>query len=207
MLGFLQETDYTTPRKKGSYVYYTRTFEGKSYKVHCRAPVASLPLDGPISWDGSPVTPVLDGEVVLLDENKLAEGHKYCSVGTCAASPSGKLLAYTVDNTGGETYGIFIKDIGTGEIVDELEGEIDSRVIWGKDDRRVFYCKMDQAHRPYQLYKHEVGGGDRKLFQEDDELFWLGASKSQDGRYLFIGSGSKEVREDKRAKELLKHNN
>ena len=29
MIGFVQETDYTTPSKRGEYVYYTRTFEGK----------------------------------------------------------------------------------------------------------------------------------------------------------------------------------
>ena len=33
MLSFIQETDYTSPTKKGDYYYYTRTFEGKSYKV------------------------------------------------------------------------------------------------------------------------------------------------------------------------------
>lgn len=176
MIGFIQETDYTTPMKKGEYVYYTRTHEGKSYKMHYRAPLASLPTDRPITWDGKASTPILDGEVLLLDENALAEGHKYCSVGTCSPSPSGNLLVYTVDNTGGETYGIFVKDISTGEIVDSLKGEIDSYTVWGAGDDKLFYCKMDEAHRPYQVYVHELGSGgeDEKLFQEDDELFWLG---------------------------------
>ena len=176
MLSFVQETDYTTPKKKGAFVYYTRTYEGKSYKVHCRAPLASLPTDGPISWDGNASTPILAGEVALLDENSLASGHAYCSVGTCSASPSGRLLAYTVDNTGGETYGVRVKDVETGEVVDEIDGEIDGGVAWGAGDDTIFYCKMDEAHRPYQAYAHEVGKGgeDQKIFQEDDELFWLG---------------------------------
>ena len=37
-LGSIKETDYTTPAPWGDYLYYSRTFEGKSYKTLCRAP-------------------------------------------------------------------------------------------------------------------------------------------------------------------------
>ena len=37
-LSSIKETDYTTPAEWGNFVYYSRTFEGKSYKTLCRAP-------------------------------------------------------------------------------------------------------------------------------------------------------------------------
>jgi len=80
MLSFIQETDYTSPKKYRDYLYFERTFEGKSYKVHCRAPHSSLP-SGPIQWSGSKDEEILKDEIVLLDENVLAEGLDYCSVG------------------------------------------------------------------------------------------------------------------------------
>ena len=163
------ETDYTSPSKRGNYVYYARTFAGKSYKVHCRAPLSSLPSDGPISWDGSAESAILVGEEVILDENKLAEGHSYCSVGSCKPSPSQKFLAYTLDNTGGETYSLFIKNLETSEIVETLVGEIDSSVVWGADDNSIFYNVMDESHRPYQFFYHKVGQKIEEVRTNDDD--------------------------------------
>ena len=57
---------------------------------------------------------------------------------------------------------------------------------------------MDEAHRPFQAFVHSIGASkdsDEKLFEEPDELFWLGMGKSQDSKFLFIESGSKETSE------------
>ena len=37
----IQETDTSAPYRSGSFEYYTRTEEGKSYTVYCRRPVGS----------------------------------------------------------------------------------------------------------------------------------------------------------------------
>jgi len=34
--------------------------------------------------------------------------------------------------------------------------EIDSGVEWGNDDTTLYYLKMDEAHRPYQAWRHTV---------------------------------------------------
>src|SRR5262245_2930297 len=36
MLARIQQTDLTVPYRKGGYLYYTRTEEGKQYPIHCR---------------------------------------------------------------------------------------------------------------------------------------------------------------------------
>jgi len=202
MKGRMQETDYTTPAPDGNYFYYSRTEEGKSYSIYCRAPRTPENTDivqnGKIDWDGKPETPILEGEVVYLDKNKLAEGHEYCSVGSISVSPSETKLAYSLDVIGGETYKLFIKDIESGEVTyHDEELEIDSTVVWGGDDSTLFYLKMDDAHRPFQVYKRllETESEDEMIFEELDDLFWVGMGKSQDLKYLFISTDSSETSE------------
>ena len=196
MLASIQETDYTTPRPDGDYLYYTRTIEGKSYTIHCRAPKPEGDLK--IDWDKTPDSPIVKGEEVILDVNQLAEGKSYCSTGSVTHSPSHKFLAYSADYTGGETCLLYVKDLATGEIVDHDEKlEISGSIRWGADDSTLFYLKMDAAHRPFQVYRRKLGNDepDEMLFEEKDELYWVGIAKSLDGKYLFIETSSKETSE------------
>jgi oligopeptidase B len=195
MLSSIQETDYTLPRPRQEWMYYSRTFEGKSYSVHCRAPRIQ---DSVVEWDKTAESPVLSGEQVILDINALAEGRNYCSVEDVATSPSQKLLAYSVDFTGGETCELHVLDLESKQIVDhDPELAIAGSIVWGNDDSVLFYTKMDEAHRPFQVYKRVIGSNipDELLFQEPDELYWVGIAKSRDGKYFFVESSSKETSE------------
>jgi oligopeptidase B len=208
-LRYIQETDYTTPSMKNDFIYYQRTFEGKSYSVHCRAPVPNKSSSKDFyvmaqEWDKSANTTILPGEHVLLDENDLAEGKSHCHVGTVQVSPSGKLLAYTVDETGGEKYSLIVQNIETKQdCLAEPINDIDSTVVWGPDDTSLYYLRFDDTHRPFQVYKHILSAvsshtpqpNDQLLFQEDDELFWVSIDKSQDEKFLFIDTSSKETSE------------
>jgi len=197
MLSAIQETDYTTPRPDGPYYYYTRTFQGKSYTVHCRAPKSKDPLN--IDWDGTAESAILLGEQVTLDVNELAKGKNYCATGSVVKSPSHKLLAYSTDFTGGETCQMFVKDLESGEIVDHDEKlEISGSIRWGADDSTLFYLKLDPAHRPYQVYRRRLKKDDEPdelLLEEPDDLYWMGIYKSLDGKYLFVETSSKETSE------------
>lgn len=207
MLSSVQETDYTTPRPRDNcdYLYYTRSYKGKAYKVYCRAPkpTGDKDLSTLLSeWDGTAESLVLPGEEVYLDVNELAKDQKYCSPGAVKPSPSHKLLAYSVDFTGGETCKVKVENIETKEVIlDDPDLEIYGSLIWGKDDSTLFYTKMDDAHRPYQFYRRILGGGkdgedvEELLFEEKDELFWMGIDKSLDGKFLFVDVSSKETSE------------
>ena len=195
MLSSIQETDFEVPRARGDWWYYTRTFEGKSYTVHCRAPKTTDTVD----WDGRADTPILTNEEIVLDVNQLAEGHSYCATGTVKTSPSHKLLAYSIDFKGDETCLLFVKNLATGETVDHDEAlEIYGSLVWGADDSTLFYLKMDDTKRPFQVYKRTIGNSDEKdelVWEEPNELYWVHISKSLDNKYLFIDSSSKETSE------------
>ena len=94
----------------------------------------------------------------------LNTGSSFTSIGTYEPSPSQTMLAYTVDKKGFETYDIVVQPIG-GAPVEEIK-EVDSSLCWGKDDKHLYYLKFDEQHRPYQVWRHTVGGS------TDDEMLY-----------------------------------
>jgi protease II len=195
LVGAIQETDHTTPRPRGPYYYYTRTFEGKSYKSHCRAPKTDK-LE--IKWDGSAETPILPNEECILDVNELAKDKDYCSPGAVVTSPSHKLVAYSVDFSGDETCVMFVKNLETGQIVHHDENLVISGSLrFGADDNTLFYLKQNAVKRPFQIWRKRLDNDqpDELLFEELDELFWTGIYKSLDGKYLFVEASSTDVSE------------
>ena len=201
MIAGIKETDYTVPSKrKDGYLYYTRTYEGKSYPTYCRAPYIDNWKDTiETNWNGLADSPILPNEITYLDVNELIQGHTYCAVGSVKVSSTNpNLVAYTVDFTGNEVTQIYVKNIETGQILDHNPNlDCYGLLTWGNDDKTLFYMKLDEQKRPYQLYRRTIGSDedDELLYQEDDELFWLHFSKSFDGKYLFVTSASKETTE------------
>src|SRR5262245_24908200 len=61
-----KETDLSVPTRRGDWWYYSRSFEGKQYGVHCRCPIADPDDWTPPNFDEHTEIP---GEQVLLDEN------------------------------------------------------------------------------------------------------------------------------------------
>ena len=87
-----------------------------------------------------------------------------------------------------------IKDIETGEVLDDAVTDIGYGVVWSLDGRYVFFTRLDDSWRPHQVWRHEVGTPaeeDVLVFQEADARFWTGLGSSRDDRFLVIASGSK----------------
>jgi oligopeptidase B len=170
ILGRIQETDVSVPVKRDDYFYYTRTEEGKAYSIQCR-------------MHGS-----LDArEEILLDSNVLAEGQKYFRLGNFAVSPDHRLLAYSTDLEGDESYTIQVKNFATGELLPDRIDNTYYTLEWANDNRTFFYTVLDQTKRPYRAFRHELGAAsDTLVYQEDDGRFNLGLTKTRSRRFVFI---------------------
>src|SRR5437773_8624505 len=77
MLSHIKQTDVNVPYRWGNYFYYTRTEEGKQYPIFCRKKGSLEAI-----------------EEIVLDQNELAKGQKFMSVGSFNPSDDGNLLAY-----------------------------------------------------------------------------------------------------------------
>ena len=178
----IQETDSTVPEKRGGYLYYDRTEAGKQYPIYCRKKDS---LESP--------------EEILLDQNELAEGKSFCSVSGFAVSPDDCKLAYSVDIEGHEVYTIHIKNLNTGTLFPESIPNVDGSayaqkgIEWANDNKTIFYTKLDNARRSYQLYRHELStdpSQDILLYHEKDEAFSLYFHKTRDDKYIITSHHS-----------------
>lgn len=178
----IQETDSTVPEERGGYLYYERTEAGKQYPIFCRKKnTAESP------------------EEILLDQNALAEGKVFCSVSGFEISPDGNQLAYSLDVTGEEVYTIYLKDLVNNKLYDEAiantHGSVYSRtgIEWANDSKSIFYVTLDEAKRPFKLYRHKIGtdpSQDALIFHEQDETYFLFFHKSRDDAYIITDHAS-----------------
>jgi oligopeptidase B len=180
-----QETDLSVPYRKGTWWYFSRTEEGRPYRIHCRRPD-----------DGTGRAMVEDDNVeeVLLDENVLAKDHEYLSVGVAAVSPDGRRLAYSIDHEGDEAYVLHVKDLGTGEILADEIPNTSYSLAWSADSGSFFYTTLDATQRPWQVHHHVVGTDpttDRLVFSDPDERFFVDVSLTRSERLVIIEAGSK----------------
>jgi oligopeptidase B len=193
--GRTKETDLSVPTRRRGWWYYSRTVEGQQYAVHCRRAVASEEERPPMTQDGSP----LDGEEVLLDGNELAGDGAYFSLGAFSVSPDGSRLAYSTDYAGDERYTMRFKDLRTGEVTaEEIPGTYYG-AAWSRDGSALFYVTVDDAWRPYRIWRHLLGTPveqDVIVFEEADERFFTGVWLTRSERYLVISTSSKLTSEE-----------
>ncbi len=174
----IQEDDSAVPIFDNGYWYYSRQVKGKDYSLQCRR-------KGTMKAK----------EEIILDENQLAKGEKYFSLGAFNVSPNGNLLAYTVDTTGFREYYLFIKDLKTGKLLKDRFGKVDN-VEWATDNKTLFYVAEDEAKRPFQVWRRSLGSTQpTKIFEEPDALFYVGIGTSTDKKFLFTYAGTKDTSE------------
>jgi oligopeptidase B len=184
-----KESDLSVPSRKGGWWYYSRTIEGMQYPVHCRRAVRPEDAAPPMSADGSP----LEGEELLLDENELAGNNPFFAVGAFDVSPDGNLLAYSTDLDGDERYTMRFKNLATGEVAPDEIPDTYYGTAWSADASALFYITVNDAWRPYRVWRHAIGtpaSEDVLVYEEDDEKFNVGVGLSRSERYLMIGSAS-----------------
>ncbi|BAY07442.1 oligopeptidase B [Calothrix sp. NIES-2098] len=172
MLARIKETDLSVPFRKDDYYYYLRTEEGKDYPIHCRKKDS---LEAP--------------EEVLLDENELANGHEFFSLGVFDVSPNHQILAYSVDTSGSEQYTLFFLDLTTFQLSEESIPDTYFSVAWANDNKTIFYTKIDDANRPYQLFRHTLGTSvdeDVLIYEELDDIYHLYVDKTRSEEYLLM---------------------
>jgi oligopeptidase B len=176
MLGRIKETDSSAPYPDGAWMYYSRTLQGRQYRVYCRKP-----REGEAG-----------AEQVLVDLNELGKGEKFIGMEAYAVSYDGNLLAYSIDKTGHRDYQLFVKDLRTGSLVPQSVGTVSS-VAWAADNATLFFTQEDPvSKRSYKLGRCELGTGKIDiLYEEKDVNYVIQLGHSLDRKYLFCESESK----------------
>ncbi len=171
----IKQTDMSVPYRKDGYYYYTRMEEGREYPIHCRKKDT---LAAP--------------EQIMLDANKLAEGHTFFSCRVGGVSSNQHILAYAVDTVGRRFYTIRFKDLSTGESLPDEIRDVTGNVAWANDNRTLFYTRQDPVTlRSHRAYRHTLGTAPSKddlVFEETDDTFNCYVFKTKSKSYLMIAS-------------------
>ena len=182
MLGRIQQSDLDVPVRKGSWYYYNRTVEGQQYPIRCRRKATAT-----LAYD--PQAP----EQVLLDQNEMAKGKGFLSIGGFQVSDDASSLLYTVDDTGYRQYKLFRKNLATGQVEGPLAERVTS-VQWAADNATVFYVtEHPVSKRSDSLWRLAAGGKAERLFEEKDELFRIGLGRTNDKKFLALEAQSTDT--------------
>lgn len=172
LLGRIKESDSSVPYFQHGWWYYTRTEEGKAYPLYCRRQTPAGP------------------EEIYLDQNERAAGHPFHELGGLDVSPDGRLLLFLEDTSAFREYALYVKDLVTGEIVDQIPN-VWNGTAWADDNRTFFYVTADKAKRGNAVWRHTVGvshAGDPKVFEENNVLHTASIMRSRSGKYVFVAS-------------------
>ncbi len=180
MKGRIKEDDSSVPAPDGPFEYYASYITGGQYPRLARRP------------RGSTV------ETILLDGNIEAEGKPYWQLGGGAHSDDHKLMAYAVDEKGSELFTIRFRDLETGmDLADEITDTRGS-LVWARDNRTLFYVRLDANHRPLYVYRHTVGTpveDDVLVYEEKDTGFYVGVGQTQSGRFVQVDAHDHQTNE------------
>ncbi|MBF6602824.1 MAG: S9 family peptidase [Sphingorhabdus sp.] len=177
----IKEDESSVPQKDGDWLYWTAFDEGAQYKKWYRKPVAA------------------DGQsVLMLDENKLAEGKEYFRLGALSVSPDGNLLAYSFDDNGSERFEVRFLDLASGEeLPDVIPGTLSS-LVWSADSKSLVYGLANENWRTDNARLHVLGteiAKDIELYKEEQDGFTVGVGLTQSEKFIVIATGDNETSE------------
>ena len=181
----IKQDDSSVPSADGDYAYYRRYAVGGQHPVFCRRAI----VPGAAGTAGTAGA----AEEVLLDGDREARDVPYFRVAAAEHSPDHTRLAYAADRTGGEEYGIRVRDLVRGaDLADAIE-RASGDIVWAGDGSVFYYIALDANHRPSRVYRHALGsdpGADPLIHEEADAAFYLSLDRTEDRRFVTITAHS-----------------
>ena len=129
------------------------------------------------------------GEQVLLDGDAEAQGKSYYRVGGRGHSWNHGRFAWTVDENGSEYYTLRVKDLETGQPLDDVIERCSGGFAWAADHQTLFYTVLDDNHRPCKVLRHRIGtdaADDVLVYEEPDAGFFLNVAVTESRRFVVI---------------------
>jgi oligopeptidase B len=182
MRGRIKEDDSSVPSPDGPYAYLHKFREGGQHELFGRS-----------ARNGGEIEIVLDGD-------ELAANHEYFNFGGARHSPDHKLEAWSADIKGSEYFSIRVRNWADGSDLTDLVEETDGSVVWSADSKAFFYVKLDDNHRPLQIWRHRLGSAqadDVLIYQEQDSGWFTHIHESASGRFGVIAGGDHDTSEQR----------
>ena len=168
----IKEDDQSVPYKYNGYWYIVKYETGKNYPIYTRKKET---LEA--------------SEELLFDCNEMAKDSEYFKLAGLSISPDNTMVSFGVDTLGRRQYTIQIKNLLTGEILQDSIENTTGSASWANDNKTLFYTKNDVVTlRSDKIYKHIVGSEEEDIliYEETDETFGVTVYKSKSRKYLIL---------------------
>jgi oligopeptidase B len=176
----IKEDDSSVPSPDGPYAYGTAFVAGGEQPRYFRQP-----RDG--------------GErQVLLDGDAEADGKSYFRLSGTNHSSDHARLIWGVDDKGSEFYTLRVRDLSTLSDLDDVVENTGGGGAWDAGGKGFFYTRLDDNHRPSQVFYHRLGTSaldDRLIYEEADTGFFMGVGGSRLDDVIFIDIHDHETSE------------
>lgn len=176
----IKQDDSSVPAKDGDYLYHVAYETGAEHPKHKRSA-----LDG-------------TSEIVFLDGNKEAEASDYFRIGGVSSDPSQEVFAWSYDDNGSEYYTIKTRLFGAENDNETRVEKTGGYAAWDAHGTGFFYSRLDDNHRPSEVYYHKIGtntADDRLIFREDDAGYFMSPGKGLQDKWVFIDIHDHETSE------------
>jgi oligopeptidase B len=180
MRGRIKEDDSGVPVPDGPFAYLWRFREGGQHE-----------LIGRTKRDGG-------DERIVLDGDALAKDSGYFKFGGRRHSPDHRLEAWSADLRGSEYFTIRVRSWETGDDLPDILTQASGNVVWGRDSTFFFYVRVDDNHRPLQVFRHRLGtsqADDALVYEEKDSGWFTRIEESASGRFCIISGGDHDTSE------------
>ncbi len=180
MKGRIKEDDSSVPMKDGPFAY------GTSYRTGGEHPrFFRVPRDG-------------GNEAILIDGDAEAEGKAYFRIGGVDHSGDHERLVWGFDDKGSEFYTLKIRDLQTSADLTEIVPNTGGEGVWDATNEGFFYTRLDDNHRPSQVFHHRIGtdtAQDRLVYEETDPGFFMSVGGTRLNDWIMISISDHETSE------------
>ena len=180
-LSRLPENEISFPVDNFGVKYFTKSFKDKQLSTYYKN-------DGGI-------------ESLIFDPNIKFSTQDYYQVSRFNPSPSNKLAVFAEDNDGRRKYIAKFIELNSNQLIDDELKLTSGNMVWAADSKSIYYLKKDPITLiSNKLYKHTLGesqSSDELIYEELDNEFNLGISKSSSNKFLILNiekTNSNEIR-------------
>ncbi|MEW6768638.1 MAG: S9 family peptidase [Pseudomonadota bacterium] len=182
MRGRIKEDDSSVPSPDGPFAYFHKFRDGGQHEL-----IARQPRNG--------------GEAhVIIDGDGESAKSEYFKFGGARHSPDHKLHAWSADTRGSEYFAIRVRDWANGADSQDVVEETSGGIVWSADSKSFFYVRLDDNHRPMQVFRHRLGTAqseDQLVYEEKNTGWFTHIHESASGRFCIIAGGDHETSEQR----------
>lgn len=166
----------TVPERQGKHEYYYKHPGTPSSRIYRR-------------------TVGTRSEQLVVDIPAFSAATGYANVGRFRISPSGALVAFTVDTIGDESYAAYVRDINSGRVCRVPCSNVVG-LAWVTE--HLLVCTVrDELWRPAHVMVWNVFSAQqaRNVYTENNDSCFLDVNRSTDGEYVLITGAEKNCTE------------